>query len=1275
MLNSDQLLHYETLRISEGGVVSNNDTTSSSNQKPTLIVGLGGMGMDALYQIKTALHRRLGGKINKNFIKFLEFDTDTNAYRNQGYYKVLAENTEAVMLDGNVIPKRQDAWTSEMRNISTRTFSPTLSGDGAGQKRLSGRFVLFDNAIFNRVISALRTALSTLSNAGTGKEIEVYLITGTGGGTGSGLCVDIPYLIRHVAYKELHIPENALKINGFVFLPDTYNSIASTVTRELTHPNGYAALKEIDYFMAASITDAEFKAQYNRSYNVEFIGQNIFDICFLVGGTPSSHASIPNSKEVAVNVVKDTIINFVVGTQKASGGTNNPGDSFLMSSFIINTDAGINAQVGNCNHIPLNGVYKYVSLGSGSVNLPVVSIHEYVVSEVFGSLINYASGRKQGLKHDDAINKLLTLSEGITLLTFDSIISSRLSAYKQAIESEVVPQSFEVADVISGSTALRTPSSDGVLAGVLNRFKGDDEKALLASVKSQIDTLISNIDKFFADPSFGPYCFEAIRQELINRIKESIDGLYRKSEELKRDNPYTTEANEIESKVKNAIFKKNALRDRLDDYKSAIIDEFTHKAQIQLIDTLKSIFDNVNSGVTFASIKEILEYRYGDFVQVINKINEVMADNAVELKKEVFGEAESEVSGFESNLLRLPSEKFERLRNHVEDVVNSTIKQFKDNNPESNVAMLLHDLVNAYLSAYDGKEPWTLAPGNNNAAPKFIEKFRGFMSAYEGFGSLAGANIATYLSQAYANVSEGDRQGVYSEIIARLKINSSPMFTRLDETILDLKVNYPEHNYLVLPECINAFEEMQKSILDVAGDIKSNSATSNVDDSFYLINSYFGLPLWNFSLLQQYEMSYNAKLDSGVDDIHRDMGEDTYPRLSDYPALILPDFWRRFNVDGVNYKNKYEVAYREKAKKVFEKALSYGIIRPNPARPTEYNVHIIYKDTQDEKARYDLAEFFSFIYNNLYASQKKRLTSLKLDGLMSADISEELLCTNGNPYDFYEYAEEKVVECGDAGRRVEYRDTENYYKVKTHYLRPMFKNAAARKPEEQAFEMFRRTMHLMPIVEKIVESYEKDVLNRIIARNDNAYRRIAHYLFASMRATGAIRQSDDGTKTWNFFKTNGNLAKITDNYSVIKSEYLNTLAPILGDDEHVSLGYVFETWYTNFFIPTLSKCSLKQLFKNSDVCGLYSEMGYNIEECASSPGHETHRDEVQAYYDELVKFESYLSEVIEPVGCADLSGVNSSVMSFYNKHKDFIEQMYRRCQDEINTIRATCSIQ
>lgn len=218
-------------------------------------------------------------------------------------------------------------------------------------------------------------------------------------------------------------------------------------------------------------------------------------------------------------------------------------------------------------------------------------------------------------------------------------------------------------------------------------------------------------------------------------------------------------------------------------------------------------------------------------------------------------------------------------------------------------------------------------------------------------------------------------------------------------------------------------------------------------------------------------------------------------------------------------------------------------------------------------------------------------------------------------------------------------------------------------------------MHLMPIVEKIVESYEKDVLNKIIARNDNAYRRIAHYLFASMRATGAIRQSDDGTKTWNFFKTNGNLSKITDNYSVIKSEYLNTLAPILGDDEHVSLGYVFETWYTNFFIPTLSKCSLKQLFKNSDVCGLYSEMGYNIEECASSPGHETHRDEVQSYYDELVKFESYLSEVIEPVGCADLSGVNSSVMSFYNKHKDFIEQMYRRCQDEISTIRQTCSIQ
>ena len=176
-----------------------------------------------------------------------------------------------------------------------------------------------------------------------------------------------------------------------------------------------------------------------------------------------------------------------------------------------------------------------------------------------------------------------------------------------------------------------------------------------------------------------------------------------------------------------------------------------------------------------------------------------------------------------------------------------------------------------------------------------------------------------------------------------------------------------------------------------------------------------------------------------------------------------------------------------------------------------------------------------------------------------------------------------------------------------------------------------------------------------------------------MYASGTIKRSEDGTNSWLFFQKAHKFVKITSQYDIIKSEYHNSLVSVLGDEEHVALGYVFEAWYQNFFIPSLNTCSLKDLFKNVEVCGLYSEMGYNIEECASSPGHESNRAEIQVYFNALQKFEQELADVIDPVSSADLMGVDNTTMNYYNKHKELVEQMYRRCQDEINLIKQTCS--
>ena len=74
VLNSEQLRELDELKSNSLGVVEKNSAAAMSETARTLVVGLGGMGLSTVYQLKYTLLERIGALDEKD-IRFLAIDT------------------------------------------------------------------------------------------------------------------------------------------------------------------------------------------------------------------------------------------------------------------------------------------------------------------------------------------------------------------------------------------------------------------------------------------------------------------------------------------------------------------------------------------------------------------------------------------------------------------------------------------------------------------------------------------------------------------------------------------------------------------------------------------------------------------------------------------------------------------------------------------------------------------------------------------------------------------------------------------------------------------------------------------------------------------------------------------------------------------------------------------------------------------------------------------------------------------------------------------------
>lgn len=262
-----------------------------------LVIGLGGIGSRVVCNLKGML---MGEITPDDNINYLMIDSDIPAMET-----MIEDSKDGVGLNATEIISiyRPNLDNLLVNGIKENTVHPNLANwmpedfpilnidmDGARGNRQLGRLML-SNA-YEDVRMLLFDRIDEIYAKSKSGGLDVILVSCVAGGTGSGILSDIAYNIR--AYAKARKLKN-FRLGGCLLMPDVlYSNIKIKEDMELMtllNANGYATLKEIDYYMRLEKREKPYVFE-STTHRISMC-ENIFDACMLVSGKKDEQGYIP----------------------------------------------------------------------------------------------------------------------------------------------------------------------------------------------------------------------------------------------------------------------------------------------------------------------------------------------------------------------------------------------------------------------------------------------------------------------------------------------------------------------------------------------------------------------------------------------------------------------------------------------------------------------------------------------------------------------------------------------------------------------------------------------------------------------------------------------------------------------------------------------------------------------------------------------------------------------------------------------------------------------
>jgi len=369
------------------------------------------------------------------------------------------------------------------------------------------------------------------------------------GGTGAGIFLDIAYMLQGVVSN---IGAINLNVIGYLFTPDVNLSVpqVSTAAQRYIRRNGYASLKELDYWMNAEARGEAFIQQYANDFKVN-TKTAPYQLCYLISGSDVTGIALPNAYRHCMRVAAESALNFITNA-----------DAFPVQSFLVNVEhAKVALQKDYCAN------YVYAAPGISQRIMSNDDILNYLAHLLLLKLDRLSDNEPTS----EDVNKLfdnLVLDEASVIAVLEE------GAKGQPDQMNIDRPVYHYRDVF-GTSSLYDPQKE--ISGWINASALKMKENVKKAVERRMKSVQTQVEGVFADSNRGPWhaCW------LLNHSTKagSIDLLQKiKAQQIQMEtNILTAESNFEATQKRLNIIRSEAQRHHYkfllphDNYKDYII--------------------------------------------------------------------------------------------------------------------------------------------------------------------------------------------------------------------------------------------------------------------------------------------------------------------------------------------------------------------------------------------------------------------------------------------------------------------------------------------------------------------------------------------------------------------------------------------------------------------------------------------------------------------------------------------------------------------------------
>lgn len=599
---------YDSLLIDAGGGVIDHNNQSDRCKEATVIIGLGGTGADTVIKLKKEVYRQLKPDDvhavipRYSNIRYLIIDSESGAIdRGRGMISDIDSATEFLninmtkemvrSLNGTGVPDKADETEVPMKDrnkfdwLSYEHISidDNMQACSAAVRQI-GRFLLVSHAqkIYERIKAVLQEAVSN-SNG----RLRVHICAGISGGTGSGIFLDVCYLVRE-ALKEISKPETL--VCGYFFLPEVNLSVPVVASNPLIsgqiQVNGYAALQELDYCMNFCRNLDSFRMDYgfmqieNR--------QKPVDMCFLVSAKDEAGKMIGDGYQYALSIVVEFIISSMTMEQLPER---------MESDVLYNALERTWMWFEICKRAILlqhGASVDYIALGISVAEISLAEINAYLgykLFERFADVFDRTPTEEERnvfllasqLKYED-IRK--ALSKGCpSQINFPQVLDAKM--FKERGNGKFVEFAEEY---LARNRGELEKNSKTLMASMRDYAIPEDSRSLIGrTYKALCEKFVTNVD-------YGPcYAQRMLYGTQNQNLVHAVNGFIVQNQtnleaELRQSQRRGEEYEAALARMRSANFLNE--RRRMEDYLNALNNLYVHHYKVEMLEIMNVVLQD-----------------------------------------------------------------------------------------------------------------------------------------------------------------------------------------------------------------------------------------------------------------------------------------------------------------------------------------------------------------------------------------------------------------------------------------------------------------------------------------------------------------------------------------------------------------------------------------------------------------------------------------------------------------------------------------------------------